>query len=611
MDRKGQKRRQLERYVARLNGRIQSLDKQLAILSQTRFMLFVAAFLFSSFLFFWQGALVWGTAVIPLFIPFVVTVYFYDRLSQARNRWVHWRRIKDQHLARMGLVWELLPDEVAIPVSKNHPFGLDLDLVGERSFHQLIDTAVTHEGSSMLQQWLLNSLNTIPAINERQAVVKELVPMRLFRDKLTLYGQLLTKDGERFPGSRLMTWLGKHQSDEPLGRWLVGLSVLAGVTAVLFILNLTMAFPPVWPISLLIYGGLFLFVSNRYTQLLFQDATFIADQLEVMDQVFQYIESFPMNQTPQLRSLCSPFIESDAKPSRTIKSFRRVMVGIGFRQNPLIGLLLNLIVPWDILFAFLLRRQRLNLQERLPIWLNVWYQLEALGGLANYAALNPGLVIFPTLTSGATPCFEAKNLGHPLIQDEQRIGNDFIFEDLGDVALITGSNMAGKSSFLRTVGLNLAVAYAGGPVMADQLSSVLFRIFSSIRVTDSLQDGFSFFYAEVVRLKQILEAAEIDAQRPLLFLIDEIFRGTNNRERLIGSRSLIQALAGKTAVGLVATHDLELVKLADNTPHIKNYHFRDDVRGGKMVFDYTLRPGPSPTTNALKIMRLAGLPVDP
>jgi DNA mismatch repair ATPase MutS len=169
--------------------------------------------------------------------------------------------------------------------------------------------------------------------------------------------------------------------------------------------------------------------------------------------------------------------------------------------------------------------------------------------------------------------------------------------------------MAGKSVFLKTVGLNLALAYAGGPVDAQHLQTLPFRLFTSIGIADSVTDGISYFYAEVKRLKALLAELERDHPLPLLFCIDEIFRGTNNRERLIGSRAYVRALADNNGAGLIATHDLELTGLADEVPQVENYHFRDRVAGDRMVFDYTLRPGPCPTTNALDIMRLEGLPL--
>jgi DNA mismatch repair ATPase MutS len=200
-------------------------------------------------------------------------------------------------------------------------------------------------------------------------------------------------------------------------------------------------------------------------------------------------------------------------------------------------------------------------------------------------------------------------MGHPLIPDETRISNDFTLQHLGELALVTGSNMSGKSTFLRTLGVNLCLAFAGGPVCAAGLQTIPFRLFTCINVSDSLNDGISYFYAEVRRLKVLLDELNADQPLPLFFLIDEIFRGTNNRERQIGSRSYVEALVGGHGVGAISTHDLELIHLAEQMPGIKNYHFREEVRDGRMIFDYRLRPGPSPTTNALKIMKLEGLPV--
>ncbi len=168
--------------------------------------------------------------------------------------------------------------------------------------------------------------------------------------------------------------------------------------------------------------------------------------------------------------------------------------------------------------------------------------------------------------------------------------------------------MSGKSTFLRTLGVNYILAYAGGPVCATAFQTIRCRIFTCIQVSDSVNDGVSYFYAEVKRLKSLLTELQKDHEWPLLFLIDEIFKGTNNRERMIGSRAYVQELAKGRGVGLIATHDLELVELADKIDGLYNYHFKEEVFNGKMVFDYELRPGPCPTSNALKIMQMEGLP---
>jgi DNA mismatch repair ATPase MutS len=202
-----------------------------------------------------------------------------------------------------------------------------------------------------------------------------------------------------------------------------------------------------------------------------------------------------------------------------------------------------------------------------------------------------------------------QDLGHPLLPPDQKVRNSFALQQTGEGVLITGSNMAGKSTFLKSLGLNQVLAQAGTVVDASRYQAPLLRVVCCIRVSDSINDGLSYFYAEVTRLKVLLQAIEAEHPLPVLFLVDEIFKGTNNRERLLGSRAYIQALTGKNALGGVSTHDLELVKLADSNPLLQNYHFREQIIDGQMVFDYTLRPGPCPTTNALRIMALAGLPV--
>jgi DNA mismatch repair ATPase MutS len=170
--------------------------------------------------------------------------------------------------------------------------------------------------------------------------------------------------------------------------------------------------------------------------------------------------------------------------------------------------------------------------------------------------------------------------------------------------------MAGKSTFIKTIGINLCLAYAGGPVNAQSLQLTPFRLHTCIRISDSIVDGFSYFYAEVKCLKYLLDKLNDKHPLPMLYLIDEIFRGTNNRERIIGSQAYIKELISKRGVGFLATHDLELASLADTSPQVSNFHFRDQVQDGKLVFDYKIRVGPCPTTNALKIMQMEGLPID-
>jgi DNA mismatch repair ATPase MutS len=312
-----------------------------------------------------------------------------------------------------------------------------------------------------------------------------------------------------------------------------------------------------------------------------------------------------------LQDFCKLFQQSEKSPSKVLKRIAFIAGAAANSQRSQIGwLVVNAIVPWDLYFAWRLENLKSELRHTLRDWLQRWYELEALGSLANFAYLNPEAIYPEILSDPQDPEFNADQIGHPLIHPAERVCNDFSLKNAGDVVLITGSNMSGKSTFLRTLGVNLVLTYAGAPVIANSLRTTPFRLFTCIQISDSLSDGISYFYAEVKRLKRLLTAYHEDHHYPLFFLIDEIFRGTNNRERLIGSRAVIRALTQGRGFGAIATHDLELTSLEDEITHISNYHFREHISDGKLEFDYTLRDGPCPTTNALKIMQHEGLPVD-
>jgi len=335
----------------------------------------------------------------------------------------------------------------------------------------------------------------------------------------------------------------------------------------------------------------------------------LEDQLEGLARLLRFLERYPCGRSRALAELCSLYQDRDTRPSAQVWRVRALSALAGLRMNPLSGLILNLLLPWDFLVAWLVDRQRRRLVRLAPAWLDRCAEIEALESLACFGYLNPGCCFPELVPSAGDSCFEADGLGHPLIPHGSRVTNDFSLRER-QIVVLTGSNMSGKSTFIKTLGVNLALAMAGGPCAARRMRVTPFRIFSCIKVTDSVQDHISTFYAEVRRLKSLLGALEETDGPPLFYVIDEIFRGTNNRERLIGARAYLGALIGTRGAGVITTHDLELAWLAEALPGVSNFHFREDIADDRMVFDYRLRAGVCPTTNALKIMRMEGLPVD-
>lgn len=544
-------------------------------------------------------AVVGALLIIGGFLALVVAhLRFRDRL----RLWETWLRITIDHVERSLADTESLPSPNLVP-PVGHPFADDLDVA---NLHRLLDTASTRQGSERLFGWLTTTSADLETIKHRQSLVKELLPRTLMRTRLEVLGQLGKDRLQHFlDGKRLAEWV-----QEPVPPHLptvtIILLVLSAVNLTLFMAFTLTGLTQLLPIVLIpwaLYGVLFI---SQYRQIgsLFRETTTLLDLLETAGQVMLYLEDYPFRPDSGLAALCRPI--TGQRPSRLIRRLSWIASGASLQGNLLLWLFVNAVVPWDLVVAVLLNRQKALAAQSLPEWLDTWYTLEALCSLATYASLHPD-VTFPEIREDG-PVIDAHAIGHPLLRYVGKVRNNFTVHQPGEIRLITGSNMSGKSTFLRTVGINLCMAFAGAPVDASALAVRPLRLFTCIQIADSLQDGISYFYAEVKRLKALLDALTRPDERPLVYLIDEIFRGTNNRERLIGSRAYIQSAVGQNGVGLVATHDLEMTQLANAHPAIHNMHFTDSVVDGQMVFDYILRPGASPTTNALTIMQMEGLP---
>ena len=600
--------------IARLERRSQQLEQLSKKYWRVRRVLFLTGALLSILILQIAGGKT-GLLVAAVFVVlFAGVVIYHSRVRESINRNRLMLEIKNVQMARINLDWEHLPATDYLHSQPDHPFENDIDVTGERSLHRLIDTAVTTEGSHRLKSWLLNNKPDVAVIKKRQLLVSELEKLSLFRDKLHLFASLAIEDAseqhpgrqrvaknERWDSRTLVSWLEHALPKDSLRPTVVVLSLLAAANITLFVLYTLDLIPPIWPIVFLIYVAAMIFKQNRVATA-WGELQDLEKALRRFGAVFKYLESREYGSLPQLEQVCAPFLDSQKRPSAELRKVERIAAALGLRTNALLWLLAHALVPWDFFFTYRLEQLKREISQQLPRWLEAWYELEALNSIANFAWLNPEFP-FPEIVLNQK-LLAAQSLGHPLIKAEHRISNDFSLDQNRQIVILTGSNMAGKSTFLRTIGLNLCLAYSGAPVNAGSLRLSLFRIFTCIKVSDSVQDGLSYFYAEVKRLKLLLSAVEKKDDLPVMFLIDEIFRGTNNRERHIGSRAFIRALSNQgNALGLIATHDLELTRLADDIPGIANFHFCEDVGDGRMVFDYLLRSGPCPTTNALMIMQ--------
>jgi hypothetical protein len=613
----------LQRHIQRLDRKLARCETISRRYAWVRLAVFLAG-----------AAAAWGVAVFFganagwLMIAFAALVFVAIELQHRRvDAWAAsfriWQAIYRESLARLELDWEHIPRPSASDDQPPTALALDLDLTGPRSLHALLDTTISRQGSRLLAGWLTAGAPDLQEIAARQAVVRELSGLARFRNRLALLFRRLSR--EPLDSDKLLGWLQSPYPEKRLRRVLVLATILVIINITLFVLFAFGVVPPFWVLSILLYAAVY-FTSQSLVGEFLSAVIRLDSELSSFLPLLHYLEGFQYGDRPALRRQCAPFIAGADRPSTRLHRLRFVTALAGLRMNPFLGLLLNVLTPWDFWVAWLASRQRTRMAGLLPAWLASFHELEALIALGQFAFLHPTYT-FPVITplpepaqassgqptsiSPSVPVFTARCMGHPLLLPERKVCNDLQIQALGELLIITGSNMAGKSTFIRTVGINLCLAYAGAPVDAVEFQTMPFRLYTCIRISDSLDDGFSYFYAEVKRLKGLLEAIQPGPSGlPLLYLVDEIFRGTNNRERLIGSRAYVKALIGAAGVGLIATHDLDLATLAENHPQVCNVHFRDEVAGGKLTFDYLLRPGPSPTTNALKIMQIEGLPVE-
>ena len=609
MDLQNSRLKQIEDQIKRFKERLIKLEKRSRKLGTIKAIILLSGIVLF-FISYFYLSLHFVIAITGLFlITFGILTMFHNEIDKGIRKQKIWIDIKSTNLARIKIDWEKLPVQRIRKRNNSHPFESDLNISGEYSIHRLMDASVTSEGSLKLLEWLTSITPSYVDILYRQSIIRELIPLTKFREKLLLNSNMVTR--KELYGKKLLDLLTKESNLVPLKKILTVLSFLIPLNIVFIFLAVFDISYGLWPVTVLVLVFIY-YINSKYISELLDKSLTLAEDIGKFYAILKFLEEYQYGRNENLKNLCSSFTKSGKSPKIYFKKIDRLIFLSGFQKNPLIRLMLNFVFPWDFFQAYKLEKIRSELSEQMPVWLETWYTLEALISMANFAYLNPEYT-FPEIKNQIEEneiIFDSKNIAHPLIPFQKNVSNNFRINRKGEVVIITGSNMSGKSTFLKTIGMNLALAFSGTVVNAGSLSTGLFRIFTSINITDSVIDGISYFYAEVKRLKELLTELNKENPVPIFFLIDEIFKGTNNKERLIGSQSYIKALAGKNCTGIISTHDLELIRLADETPWVLNYHFKEEIIDNKMLFKYKIMNGPSPTTNALKIMKLEGLPID-
>jgi MutS domain V/MutS domain III len=480
----------------------------------------------------------------------------------------------------------------------HHVYAADLDLFGRGSLFELLSTARTRMGEETLAKWLL-SPSTVHEIAERHAAVREL------RDQLNLREDLAVLGADAGVGvipEALLRWAeAPNRMRPPRMRWLsLILCILAIAGAVVWGAR-GIATPLL--LTVVVEAILRYRLRNSLEEVLLSSEHVFRD-LGLLSGVLARVERQAFS-APRLKSLQGELLSHGITSSEAISRLKTIIDLSDSRRNMILGTL-DVPLMYSIQVAFAAERWRRAHSHAVGSWLRAIGEIEALICLSTYSYEHPGDP-FPEFVQGA-PCFDATEIRHPLIPSGTCIPNNVRLLNGTRVLLISGSNMSGKSTLLRTVGLNAVLAMAGAPVRAERLRLTPVHVGASIRVNDSLQEGSSRFYAEITRLRKLFDLAGL--QPPLLFLLDELLQGTNSSDRRIGAEGVLCALLNRGAIGLVSTHDLALAEI-DGTLNgqLHNVHFQEDFSNGRMTFDYKLREGVVTKSNGLALMRSIGLDV--
>ncbi|HKQ69653.1 MAG TPA: DNA mismatch repair protein MutS [Polyangiaceae bacterium] len=492
--------------------------------------------------------------------------------------------------------------------SDAHPYSADLGLFGEGSLFQLLDSTHTRRGEDCLAGWL-SEPSSKDAVVERQNAVRELALLTDLRENLAVQGTLIAAD--KPDPDPLLKWAEGPSllSADPLVRWLAFAVPLSTGAAYAFVL--LGQFPTKYWLLLLLGQWLYGMSLMPKIEPTASATSSREGALARYRTMLELIEStnFAAARLTRLKGDLA-LAKTGRAASGEVRKLSSIVGFLDARQNEVFRLFIGPLVLWDAHCVLALERWQKRAGKNVRRWLEVIGEMEALSSLAGFAHDHPDAA-WPTLTE--TPAFDAEALGHPLVPKATRVRNDVRLRGAGTALLVTGSNMSGKSTLLRSMGIGAVMAMAGAPVVARRLEISPFELRTSMWARDSLIKGVSHFYAELLKLKRVVDG--LSGGRPLFFLLDEILQGTNSRERVIGARSVLRHLLEHGAMGAVSTHDIGLLELSPELDaKLDKVHFEEQVTTengvSSMTFDYQLRPGVVRSTNALRLMKRVGIDVD-
>ena len=592
----------LEEYTRRRAARAEAytrLSRREALISYGRLAAVAGTALFTWLAFVHDGPFslpVWSPLV-PM-IAFVAMAVWHDRVLRAADCMTRATTFYDDGIARLEDRWQGTGDRGARFFDEDHLYAGDLDIFGPGSLFQLLSLARTQLGEDLLARWL-----TAPApaavVRLRQDAVAELRGQLDFREALATAGG----SSREINTIALSSWASATPAPER--GWLRIAAVVLGVAII--VTGIWWATGgPVAPLLIIILLKMALTRPSRTrVARVVRGVEMPLGQLDILAVTLALIESSRF-QSARLTAIQSDMMSHGIVPSRAIRRLKRLADMLDWRRNAIFAPF-SAALSWPLHLASAIESWRREFGGKVLAWLSAVAEHEALSSLAAYAFEHPDDP-FPELLEEGPARFHGIALGHPLVPAARMVRNDVALTPAVRLLIVSGSNMSGKSTLLRTVGVNVVLAMAGAPVRAARIAMTPLAVGATLHVHDSLQAGRSRFFAEISRIRAIVDLT--GTQPPPIVLLDELFQGTNSHDRRIGAEALLNSLIERGAIGLTTTHDLALTAIADHAQgRAVNVHFEDQLREGELVFDYRMKAGPVTHSNALALMRAVGLPV--
>ena len=579
--------------LRQFEGGYKTYDDRLAY---TILALIVAALIVGFWLLVTKGHSIYWI-VLPIFV-FVICAVIHTQVLRALRNCRRAVAFYERGLARLGGEWAGHGQTGGRFLELAHPYARDLDIFGQASLFELLCTARTRAGEEVLANWLLAAAPP-EEVTLRQAAVSEMRDRLAFREDLFVLSEGVDAAGHP---DALAAW-GEGTSSWGSPSLRVVLPVLAGLWVISLVAWLGWG---LWPAALLmsllntiVFGQL-----KKRAEVGFPAIDAAVREVQLIADVLERLEREPFS-SPKLVALQGRFRSGGACASRAIVRLAQLTQSFESRRSYLVAML-DPFIFWGLQHGLAIEAWRKRFGPQIRGWVAALGEMEALSDVAGYSYEHPDDV-FPEFTADA-PQFEARGVAHPLISEQNAVRNDVNLGREVRLLIVSGPNMAGKSTFIRAVGVNVVLAQCGAPVRARKLTLSPLTLGASVCILDSLQGGVSRFYAEITRLKLIMDM--MNGPTPVLFLLDELLSGTNSHDRRIGSEAIVRALVQRNAVGMITTHDLALAEIAESFDgRAANVHFQDRLDAGRLRFDYRLTPGVVQTSNALELMRAIGLDV--